>query len=94
MKQMAENKIVAIFFIILAVIAISVTVYDKAAAKISKRRIPEKVLFAVAAAGGALPMFITMKVIRHKTRHKRFMLGLPAIILLQAILAVLITVKI
>jgi uncharacterized membrane protein YsdA (DUF1294 family) len=38
--------------------------------------------------GGALPMYITMKLIRHKTKHKKFMLGLPAEIILHVALCV------
>ncbi|MBQ3603783.1 MAG: DUF1294 domain-containing protein [Clostridia bacterium] len=86
---MIEFKIILLYFIILAVISTIVTVYDKSAAKLNKRRISEKALFIVAAIGGALPMFITMKTIRHKTRHKRFMLGLPVIILIHAVSAAL-----
>lgn len=86
---MTEFKILIIYFVILAVISVCITVYDKTAAKLQKRRISEKALFTVAAAGGALPMFITMKTIRHKTGHKRFMLGLPAIILVHAVLLAL-----
>ncbi|MBR6619698.1 MAG: DUF1294 domain-containing protein [Clostridia bacterium] len=86
---MIEFKIILLYFIILAVISTIFTVYDKSAAKLNKRRISEKALFIVAAIGGALPMFITMKTIRHKTRHKRFMLGLPVIILIHAVSAAL-----
>ena len=60
------------------------TVYDKYAAKHKKRRVPERTLLLVAACGAALPMFIVMQLIRHKTRHKKFMIGLPALFLIQA----------
>ena len=40
-------------------------------------------LFAVAALGGSAAMLISMKKHRHKTLHKRFMIGIPCIILLQ-----------
>ena len=65
-------------------LAFSLTLYDKWVA-VSKagRRISEKSLFICALIGGALSMFITMKAMRHKTRHKRFMIGLPVIILFQ-----------
>jgi uncharacterized membrane protein YsdA (DUF1294 family) len=33
--------------------------------------------------GGSVMMFIVMRIIRHKTRHNKFMLGIPLIILLQ-----------
>lgn len=32
-------------------------------------------------------MYITMKAIRHKTLHKKFMIGLPLLILLHGVLA-------
>ncbi len=40
--------------------------------------------------GGALLEFLTMKIIRHKTRHKKFMIGLPVMIIIQAITVVLV----
>lgn len=47
---------------------------------------PEKTLFALSVVGGALGMYATMCLIRHKTRHKRFMIGLPIIILIQSVI--------
>lgn len=78
----------AVIYVAIAIASVMVTVYDKAAAKKRKRRIPEQVLFFWAAIGGAMPMLLTMKLINHKTRHKRFMLGLPAIIIVHTILAI------
>ena len=61
-----------------------VTCYDKIAAKKRPdRRIREITLFALAALGGSVVMYLTMLTIRHKTLHKRFMIGIPLIILLQ-----------
>lgn len=77
---------IAIIYLVLAVVSIFVTILDKTAAKARKRRVPESVLFFFAGIGGALPMLLTMKIINHKTRHKRFMLGLPAIILCHTLL--------
>lgn len=68
-------------------IAVIMTVHDKSAAKRHRRRVPERTLFAAAALGGSAAMLITMVLIRHKTKHKRFMMGLPIIILLQTALA-------
>ena len=80
-----------IFFAYVAVVSLCsvvVCIYDK---KISKRnnvklRIPEKSLFIWSAVGGSVAMFITMRLIRHKTKHLSFMIGIPAIILVQAAL--------
>ena len=72
------------YFAFISIVAVIITVHDKRAAKKQKWRIPEKTLFLVALLGGALAMYITMLTIRHKTLHKRFMIGLPLIIILQA----------
>ena len=75
-----------LYLLVINLLSIVLCVADKRKAIKSKRRIPEKVLFSASIFGGALFMYITMKTIRHKTLHKRFMIGLPLIILLQALL--------
>ena len=70
---------------VVSLCSIIVCIYDK---KISKRgnvklRIPEKSLFIWSAVGGSVAMYITMQVIRHKTKHAKFMIGIPVIMLLQ-----------
>lgn len=77
--------ILLIAYAIISVFAIIITIYDKKAARKRKRRIPENTLLLVAFFGGAIPMLITMKIINHKTQHNKFMLGLPAIILIHAL---------
>ena len=64
--------------------AINVVLYalmglDKLFAKLQKRRIPEKTLFAFAIVGGAFGGTLGMYGFRHKTLHKKFRYGLPAI---------------
>ena len=56
---------------------------DKAAAKKQKSRIKERTLLVVAALGGSAAMLLAMLAIRHKTKHAKFMMGIPAIIALQ-----------
>lgn len=77
-------KTVIILFLIFSVLSVILTVYDKLAAKTHKYRIPEKVLIFTAFMGGAAAQYLTMKLIHHKTRHKKFMLGLPLIIIIHA----------
>lgn len=73
-----------IYFAAISLIAVIYTVYDKIAAKKRPgRRTPEATLLFISLLGGSVAMFITMKLIRHKTKHKKFMLGIPFIILLQ-----------
>ncbi|MCL2821752.1 MAG: DUF1294 domain-containing protein [Firmicutes bacterium] len=63
-------------------IAVVVTVQDKATAG-RGRRVAESTLLTIAAIGGGLAMYLTMKKIRHKTKKTKFMIGLPVLIFLQ-----------
>ena len=51
------------------------------------RRIPERNLFLTAIAGGSVGAWLGMKVWHHKTLHKSFRFGIPAIFLCQVLLA-------
>ena len=66
-----------------------VTAIDKYKAKKGAFRISEATLFILAFLGGSLGEYLTMKAIRHKTRHKRFMIGLPLIMILQLVAIIL-----
>ena len=59
---------------------------DKFAAQRQKSRVPEKVLFLLSALGGSVGMYLGMFTFRHKTKHWYFVVGIPAIILVQAAL--------
>ena len=73
----------AVYLIIINLIAIVVTAHDKLAAIRQRRRVPEKTLMFISALGGAPAMYLTMLVIRHKTRKPLFMIGIPVIFLLE-----------
>ena len=73
----------AIYLLAVSVIAMLVTAADKAKAIKQKRRIRERTLFIWSLLGGSVAMFLTMIAIRHKTKHKRFMIGIPLIIIAQ-----------
>lgn len=77
-------------FAITGLISVVLTVYDKWASKKRKWRIPEKTLMLVAFFGGAITMYTVMQLIRHKTKHKKFMIGLPVMILLHIITTIVI----
>ena len=63
-----------------------ITAIDKDRAKNGSFRISEKKLIILALLGGSVAEYAVMKLIRHKTLHKKFMIGLPVIILLQLLL--------
>lgn len=50
------------------------------------RRVPERTLFLIAALGGSVGVLLGMYALRHKTRHKSFVFGIPAILIAQGIL--------
>ena len=60
---------------------------DKRRARKNLWRIPEWTLLTVAALGGSLGCLAGMYAFRHKTRHPKFTIGIPAILLLQTALA-------
>ena len=70
---------IVILICVMSLISIYITIYDKAMAKKGRRRIPEATLLLFSALGGSLAMYITMQLIRHKTKHIKFMLGIPII---------------
>lgn len=74
-----------LYFLLINIVSIILTVGDKLKAKRGSFRIPEKVLFMFSFLGGSVGMYITMRAIRHKTKHKKFMIGLPIIILVQIV---------
>ena len=74
--------------LILNVVTFFVYGIDKFKAKKSLWRIPESTLLILAAVGGSVGAYLGMKVWHHKTLHKKFSLGVPAILLLHLALLV------
>ena len=72
-------------YYLLAINAIAFIVYgiDKYKAKKAKWRISEATLLLLAVLGGSLGAWMGMKVWHHKTMHKKFKYGIPAILLIQ-----------
>lgn len=56
---------------------------DKFRAKRNLWRIPEKTLLGLAAIGGSIGAMAGMYLIRHKTKHPRFFIGIPAMLIVQ-----------
>ena len=79
-----------IYFICINLISVAVGITDKRKAIKGSRRVSEKTLFALCFLGGSVGMYLTMKAVRHKTLHKRFMIGVPLIFLLQIAIVIMI----
>lgn len=85
MLELISRYAVTISYItVLSIISVIVTAHDKLSAESGGRRVPERTLLALSALGGSAVMLLMMCLIRHKTRHKKFMIGIPLIITLQA----------
>ena len=72
-------------YYLLGINAVTFIVYgiDKYKAKKVKWRIPEATLLLLAVLGGSIGAWMGMKVWHHKTMHKKFKYGIPAILLIQ-----------
>lgn len=62
---------------------------DKRKARKDRWRVPEATLLLLAVIGGSVGALLGMVVFRHKTRHNKFRIGLPLILLAQLAVAVL-----
>lgn len=56
---------------------------DKRRARLHRWRVPEAALFMLALVGGSWGAVLGMYLFRHKTKHWKFRLGLPILMLLQ-----------
>lgn len=84
-------KYLYIYLAVINILAVILTIYDKSAAVHDRWRVRERTLMLVSALGGSVGMFLTMLIIRHKTRKPLFMIGIPVIFILELIIAYLVT---
>ncbi|MNJ40959.1 hypothetical protein D3C77_358640 [compost metagenome] len=75
-----------LWFVLINIVAYIVMSDDKSRAKRRRERIPERTLFLLAAIGGAAGILLAMKRKRHKTKHMSFKIGIPLLLLLNAVL--------
>ena len=76
-------KVLYIYLIVINAAAFLLMLIDKVKAKKNRWRIPEATLFLVAAIGGSIGGLAGMYTFRHKTKHLKFTLGIPAILIAQ-----------
>ena len=85
-------KLVYAYLVIINAVGFLIMLADKRKAKKNLWRIPERTLIGVAALGGSLGVLLGMHTFRHKTKHLKFTLGIPAILAVQILLAVFILI--
>ena len=88
MKELNLLHIVLIYFVSINVVTFFMYGIDKWKAKKSRWRIREAALLGLAVLGGSIGAWLGMKVWHHKTQHKKFKYGVPAIITVQLALIV------
>jgi uncharacterized membrane protein YsdA (DUF1294 family) len=75
------------YVVVINLITFYLMAHDKTQArKHGGRRVRERTLFLLAAAGGALGSIAGMRIWRHKTKHVSFVIGMPSLLLLQVVL--------
>lgn len=82
------TKIILIYIAAITLVTFFVYGIDKHKARKDKWRIPESTLLWLAALGGSVGALLGMKVWHHKTLHKKFRFGVPAILILQIAIVV------
>ena len=85
--------LLAVWLVLINLVTFFVFGVDKWKAKYKEkhetaRRVPEKTLFLLAAIGGSVGALLGMRVWHHKTLHKSFRFGIPAILILQVMIPV------
>ena len=73
----------AIYLIGINILTFLIFGADKWKAKRDKWRIPEDTLIWLAIAGGSVGALLGMYLFRHKTKHRKFQIGIPVILLVQ-----------
>ncbi|MDO4305595.1 MAG: DUF1294 domain-containing protein [Eubacteriales bacterium] len=72
------------YVLMINILAFSVYGADKGKARRNHWRISEKTLIGLAVIGGSIGALLGMYVFRHKTQKRKFTVGIPCILVLQA----------
>ncbi len=77
------TRLILLYLILINALGFLLMLVDKYKAKRNLWRIPEATLMGVAAIGGSVGCLAGMYIVRHKTKHPKFTLGIPAILAVQ-----------
>ena len=76
-------QILLVYLLLVNAAGFLLMLVDKIKAKRNLWRIPEATLMGVAIIGGSIGAIAGMNLFRHKTKHAKFYIGLPVILVLQ-----------
>ena len=83
MTELSVVTFLSIYLGAVNIIGFLIMGIDKLKARKRGFRIPEATLFLVALMGGSIGSLVGMYLFRHKTRHRKFTIGMPIILFLQ-----------
>ena len=79
-------ELLSLYLLLINAAAFLLMLSDKRKAKKKQWRIPEATLMTVAALGGSLGALLGMYLFRHKTKHPKFTVGIPILLILNIVL--------
>ncbi len=79
-------KAVMIYLILINALGFLLMLLDKHKARKKLWRIPEATLLTVALIGGSVGSLIGMYLVRHKTKHLQFSLGIPIMLVIHILI--------
>ena len=81
--------LIIVYLIIINLITFTTMGVDKSKARKRSWRIPESTLFVLALIGGSIGSIAGMHLFRHKTKHWYFLYGMPAILIIQILIVII-----
>lgn len=85
------DKLILGYLVLANIAGLAVMGIDKAKAIKGAWRIPEKTLFLFSLIGGSIGTWAGMYLFHHKTKHWYFVIGMPAILIIQLVIAAYLT---
>ena len=82
-------KLLTIYLTLINATGFLIMLVDKQKARRNRWRISEATLMTVAAIGGSLSCLLGMKLFRHKTRHLKFTIGVPLLLVIHIVLLIM-----
>lgn len=81
-------KYLLAYLLLINALGFALMLIDKWKAKKNRWRIPEATLMGVALLGGSIGSLLGMYTVRHKTKHIKFTVGIPVILVVQVFAAI------
>lgn len=83
-----DNTIIISYIVLINIASFLVYRADKKKAQKGKWRIPESTLIALSFFGGSIGAYLAMKLLRHKTQHKKFQICIPLSLILHILILI------